>query len=493
MAGQSIVDLVDHLRGMESNFTSILFETALKMASIADISVFLLVETAEGRKFGGKRHLCDSYVGAGLRSLSNDDAECSLNLASKPLQERRIDGRSASPQQKEPEQQQQRQQQQQQHQRQQQQQQHKKYIRKPTAATFKVNTFSNQMLNNNLSLELSYVNSPSTDVNSLQPPHINQNAFPGISTVNSVASNASFLPDTSQLASTPSMPPPPPPPPLLHHASISAPPAVAVGSSNKRKQSRPKSIFAQHSVSPDMDENDGGGAPPPSKVPRTDQGLGVVARQNGLDDADVIEIKEEPPVISTPPLENGVFAIPNGRSNPLFEDFRDDMGDGFEAARTNDVSAALIGRNPMCSDLDGMALELFGGNQSVVVWNVRNYLATNMKATAMLTMEPMIDTHVDPSGRELKKHSAFMKMLSSILYDASKEAAMACPVKCKSDPSSKNFFSVVFEDLFAFFPNLNDLHVRGFRCPEGTRSYSVKTFCRNIMQRSFGFFLDKMR
>ena len=37
MAGQSIVDLVDHLRGMESNFTSILFETALRMASIADI------------------------------------------------------------------------------------------------------------------------------------------------------------------------------------------------------------------------------------------------------------------------------------------------------------------------------------------------------------------------------------------------------------------------------------------------------------------------
>ena len=56
----------------------------------------------------------------------------------------------------------------------------------------------------------------------------------------------------------------------------------------------------------------------------------------------------------------------------------------------------------------------------MVVWNVREYLASNMKVSAMLSMEPLIDTHVDPSGRELKKHSAFMKMLSSILYDASK-------------------------------------------------------------------------
>ena len=34
--GQTLVDLVDHLRQMESSFTSILFEAALKLASVAD-------------------------------------------------------------------------------------------------------------------------------------------------------------------------------------------------------------------------------------------------------------------------------------------------------------------------------------------------------------------------------------------------------------------------------------------------------------------------
>ena len=51
---------------------------------------------------------------------------------------------------------------------------------------------------------------------------------------------------------------------------------------------------------------------------------------------------------------------------------------------------------------------------------MQRYLASNMKVSAMLNMEPLIDTSVDPNCRELTKHSAFMKMLSSVLYDASK-------------------------------------------------------------------------
>lgn len=302
----------------------------------------------------------------------------------------------------------------------------------------------------------------------------------------------------SSLAVAPSLPPPPP----SIHFQVSPLASVPVngGSSNKRKQSKPKSLLAQNASAVD-------GAPPLKMIKTTNLGQAAVetgsasvTRESNFDN-DVVEIKEELPIqANTPPLVSGTeqAAFPKDpNSNQFLEHFGDDFPNGYDVHPPDDANKKLgrhlVVQKPLGNDLDGLVLDLWEGNRSVVVWNVREYLASNLKATAMLTMEPMIDTHVDPSGRELKKHSAFMKMLSSVLYDASKEAAMACPVKCKSDPSSKNFFAVVFEDLFAFFPNLNDLHVRGFRCPEGTRSYSVKTFCRNIMQRSFGFFLDKMR
>ena len=37
------------------------------MLCIADANIFVLVESQEGRKYCGKRHLCDAYAGSGLR------------------------------------------------------------------------------------------------------------------------------------------------------------------------------------------------------------------------------------------------------------------------------------------------------------------------------------------------------------------------------------------------------------------------------------------
>ena len=39
----------------------------------SDTNVFLMVETAEGRRFCGKRHLCDQYLhGGGIAPIGND-------------------------------------------------------------------------------------------------------------------------------------------------------------------------------------------------------------------------------------------------------------------------------------------------------------------------------------------------------------------------------------------------------------------------------------
>lgn len=426
MTGQTLVDLVEHLRGMESSFTSILFEAALKLASITDTSVFLLVETAEGRKFGGKQHLCDSYVGEGLQSKTND-VQCSVDLSGKSLQQHQIQSKQQPDLTRLP------------------------HINNSFAP--RISSMHSVIMGSQAGLT---VPPPLTSMSRFNDNCVIDNfaAAPALPVLQTQFSNASFNTNNN------------------------------VGSSNKRKQSKPKSLSASQQslddgVSPNKvmrNRNDGdenifcGGIPPIQE-----NGL---PEMDGCGNDDVIEVKREPNA------SNQFFAIDSFGGSCLSSDSPQIL---------DKIDGGLVQQKPLCNDLDGMVLDLFGGNQIAEAWSMQRYLASNMKVSAMLNMEPLIDTSVDPNCRELTKHSAFMKMLSSVLYDASKEAAIACPVKCKSDPSSKNFFSVVFEDLFAFFPNLNDLHIRGFRCPEGTRSYSVKTFCRNIMQRSFGFFLDKMR
>jgi len=63
---------------MELSFATILMEAAMKMSSLTDASVFMLVETHEGRRFTGKRHLCDSYI-RGDFSASDRDLEIVVN------------------------------------------------------------------------------------------------------------------------------------------------------------------------------------------------------------------------------------------------------------------------------------------------------------------------------------------------------------------------------------------------------------------------------
>ena len=70
---QSLLGLVSQLQNMETCFTSILMEGAMKLSALSDAKIFILVETAEGRRFCGKRHLCDQYIrGGGLVPIGND-------------------------------------------------------------------------------------------------------------------------------------------------------------------------------------------------------------------------------------------------------------------------------------------------------------------------------------------------------------------------------------------------------------------------------------
>ena len=57
---------------MEGRFEKIVMESALKMASMTNANVFVLIESENKRYFGGKRHLCEAYSIGGLLPTSTD-------------------------------------------------------------------------------------------------------------------------------------------------------------------------------------------------------------------------------------------------------------------------------------------------------------------------------------------------------------------------------------------------------------------------------------
>jgi len=61
-SAQSLLGLVSQLQSMETSFAAILMEAAMKLSALTDANIFVLIDSQDGRKFSGKRYLCDSYM-----------------------------------------------------------------------------------------------------------------------------------------------------------------------------------------------------------------------------------------------------------------------------------------------------------------------------------------------------------------------------------------------------------------------------------------------
>ena len=86
-SSSNLLNLVSQLQSMEMSFTSILMEAAMKLSAITDANIFVLVETPDGRKISGKRHLCDAYMSGNL-TPTGQDVEFEVNPLITALQER---------------------------------------------------------------------------------------------------------------------------------------------------------------------------------------------------------------------------------------------------------------------------------------------------------------------------------------------------------------------------------------------------------------------
>lgn len=71
-SANSLLGLVNQLQSMEHHFTSILLETILKLTSLTDAKVLVLVESQDCRRIAGASHLCRSFADGSLQPVASD-------------------------------------------------------------------------------------------------------------------------------------------------------------------------------------------------------------------------------------------------------------------------------------------------------------------------------------------------------------------------------------------------------------------------------------
>jgi len=71
-AASTFMGLMTQLQSMELQLTSVLMESMMKIATMIDANVFVMVESSGQRYFAGKKYLCDSYLNSGLNPSGND-------------------------------------------------------------------------------------------------------------------------------------------------------------------------------------------------------------------------------------------------------------------------------------------------------------------------------------------------------------------------------------------------------------------------------------
>jgi|ERR1712136_621417 len=89
-ASTTLLGFVTQMAQIEATISSIVFELVLKLSSLTEANIFLLVESSDGRRFAGKKQLCDAYMQGALMSLGGETEVALSGLST--LEERRLDG-----------------------------------------------------------------------------------------------------------------------------------------------------------------------------------------------------------------------------------------------------------------------------------------------------------------------------------------------------------------------------------------------------------------
>ena len=72
----SLLSIIEQGQRMESLFVNVLLESAMKLSSITDVNIFVMVDTAYGRKWAGRKGLRDEFMKGSIRRESPDEEIC---------------------------------------------------------------------------------------------------------------------------------------------------------------------------------------------------------------------------------------------------------------------------------------------------------------------------------------------------------------------------------------------------------------------------------
>ena len=74
---KNVMAIASHLQFLESSLSNILIEAALKLTTLTDSSIFILIDGPNGRKYAGTELLTDTFKKEGL-VVENGDAEMNI-------------------------------------------------------------------------------------------------------------------------------------------------------------------------------------------------------------------------------------------------------------------------------------------------------------------------------------------------------------------------------------------------------------------------------
>ena len=140
-------------------------------------------------------------------------------------------------------------------------------------------------------------------------------------------------------------------------------------------------------------------------------------------------------------------------------------------------------RRCLSSSADTAALSA-SDNPSLHEWDVEYFLDISEKLKYIQTIET-------PS-LVLEKESAEFKLLHSLIYELSKNAATFCPFEA-ADPRTSQFFGHVFDSFWSRVPYLRRLQDDGvLPGDKATAKYkNLKSLLRWKMQKNFGVLMRK--
>ena len=86
-ATMNLMGLVSQLQNMECAISSIIMESALKLASLTSASIFIAIETEDARRFAGSPNLVQTYLQGTLAPVSGRDLQIDVDLNARIVHE----------------------------------------------------------------------------------------------------------------------------------------------------------------------------------------------------------------------------------------------------------------------------------------------------------------------------------------------------------------------------------------------------------------------